>query len=132
MPKILIADDSRFQVQVLSNDLVRQGHELVIAMDAMQAFMMAVRNLPDAIILDINMPGGSGLQVLKRLKASIKTSHIPVLVVSSTEMTAESIVRLGAADFLHKPVDPDQMSAALTRILAPTANPAANPAAKSH
>lgn len=128
MPKILIADDSRFQVQVLSNDLAKQGHQVIIAMDAMQAFMMAMRNLPDAIILDINMPGGSGLQVLKRLKASSKTSQTPVLIVSSTEMTAESIVRLGAADFLHKPVDPDKMSAALNRVLAP----AAKPVAKSH
>jgi two-component system cell cycle response regulator len=84
MAKILIADDSRVHVQLLTGWLQDRGFAVVSALDAVQAWMMGIRSQPDVIILDINMPGGSGLDVLKRLKASTKTKHIPVLVVSGS------------------------------------------------
>ena len=74
MPKILVADDSRFQVTLLTKALQEKGFEVVAAQDAMQAGMVALRSAPDAIVLDINMPGGSGIEVLKRLRQSTKTS----------------------------------------------------------
>jgi two-component system cell cycle response regulator len=107
MAKILIADDSRVYVHLITGWLQDRGFEVVVASDAMQASMMVNRGQPDAIILDINMPGGSGFDVLKRLKTSTKTKHIPVLVVSGsggTEMR-ELVKRLGAADLLEKPLD---------------------------
>jgi CheY-like chemotaxis protein len=81
MSKILVADDSRFQVALLTAALEQRGFEVVVALDAMQAGMVALRTSPDAIVLDINMPGGSGIEVLKRLKRSTKTQRIPVVVV---------------------------------------------------
>ena len=68
MAKILVADDSRFQVQLLSSYLIANGHKVTTAMDALQASMTAMRELPDAIVLDINMPGGTGFEVLKRIQ----------------------------------------------------------------
>jgi DNA-binding response OmpR family regulator len=68
---------------------------------------MATRHRPDAVILDISMPGGSGIDVLKELKTSTKTKHIPVLVVTGNagnEMRS-LVKRLGAADLLEKPLD---------------------------
>lgn len=67
MSKILIADDSRFQVAMLTKALEENGFEVVCAVDALQAWMTALRAVPDAIVLDINMPGGSGIEVLRRL-----------------------------------------------------------------
>jgi CheY-like chemotaxis protein len=81
MSKILVADDSRFQVALLTAALEQRGFEVVVALDGMQAGMVALRTSPDAIVLDINMPGGSGIEVLKRLKRSTKTQRIPVVVV---------------------------------------------------
>jgi CheY-like chemotaxis protein len=78
MAKILIADDSRVHVQLLTGWLQDRGHEVVDALDSVQAWMKGLRGQPDVIVLDINMPGRSGLGVLKRLKASSKTRHIPV------------------------------------------------------
>jgi len=63
---ILVADDSRFQVALLTKALREKGFEVVAAQDAMQAGMVALRTAPDAIVLDINMPGCSGIEVLKR------------------------------------------------------------------
>jgi CheY-like chemotaxis protein len=119
MSKILIADDSRFQVALLSNSVEERGFEVVSALDALQAWMTAIRSFPDAIVLDINMPGGSGIEVLKRLRISTKTRHIPVVVVSAnTEPEVEQLAKnLGAADFFHKPVDPTRLCETLSRLL---------------
>ncbi len=121
MAKILIADDSRFQVGLLSKSLKESGFEVVSALDALQAWMIALRSAPDAIVLDINMPGVSGIEALRRLKISTKTQHIPVVVVSgSTEESIEQLARrLGAAEFFHKPVDLDRLCGTLLHLLSP-------------
>jgi putative two-component system response regulator len=86
--------------------------------------MMALRLTPDLILLDINMPGGTGIEVLKRLRVSSKTQQIPVIVVSGDEtVTTEATAReLGALDFLHKPVDQQKLSDAVSRALGMQAN----------
>lgn len=118
MATILIADDSRFQLQLMSDHLTSKGHRVSTAVDALQAFTLAVRLVPDAIVLDINMPAGSGVEVLKRLRISQKTQHIPVVVVSgSNEVGIESLIKsMGAVDFYRKPVDLDQLAGCLARI----------------
>jgi CheY-like chemotaxis protein len=121
MSKILIADDSRFQITMLTKSLEENGFEVVSALDALQAWMIALRTAPDAIVLDINMPGGSGIEVLRRLRVSTKTQHIPVIVLSgSKDLSVEQVAKdLGAVQFLHKPIDPLQLCAAFSRLLSP-------------
>ncbi len=125
MPKVLIADDSRYQAQLLASYLHAKGLEVVFAADALQAWTAALRSSPQLILLDINMPGGTGVEVLKRIRMSTRTQHIPVIVVSGEKNPAvESTVRdLGAADFLHKPVEQDQLCAAVDRVLNPMSQP---------
>jgi CheY-like chemotaxis protein len=115
--KILIADDDTVLVTMLSAGLRTRGHTVVVARDAMQAVMFAIQSQPDAILLDINMPGGTGLNVLRRLKASSKTESIPVLVLSGSSDPAlpDTVQQLGAAAFMSKPVDPAALVEELTR-----------------
>jgi CheY-like chemotaxis protein len=124
MPKVLIADDSRFQRQMLASFLLPKKFEIIFAVDALQTWMMALRSTPDLILLDINMPGGTGIEVLKRLRVFSKTQQIPVIVVSGDEtVTTEATAReLGALDFLHKPVDQQKLSDAVSRALGNQAN----------
>lgn len=98
-----------------------QGFCGVSAGDALQTWMKALREKPEAIVLDLNLPGGTGIEVLKRLRMSDKTRHIPAVVVSgSSEPNFECTVKeLGAHDFLQKPVDPSQLCEMLSRLLAP-------------
>jgi two-component system, cell cycle response regulator len=125
MPKILIADDSRFQREILAAFLRPKGFEAIFAVDSLQAWTAALRSSPELIVLDINMPGGTGIEVLKRLRMSTKTQHIPVVVVSGEENPAtETMARsLGAVGFLHKPVEEEQLCAAVNSALHPAANP---------
>src|SRR5215471_2933586 len=120
MSKILVADDSRVQVHLMKTALEQKGFQVLSAMDAMQAGMAALRNSPDAIVLDINMPGGSGLEVPKRLRISTRTQDIPVIVVSGRidEHVRQVAEELGVCTFLAKPVDTDQLCRCLTELLA--------------
>jgi DNA-binding response OmpR family regulator len=112
---ILIADDDRVLTQVLSGRLKKAGYEVVVVHDAMQAIMAASHNPPDAILLDVNMPGGVGLLVLRRLKDSITTKQIPILVISGSidaDMAA-TLTSSGADAFLPKPPDFERLEAIL-------------------
>jgi CheY-like chemotaxis protein len=118
MATVLIADDSRVQVQQMSYWLQDIGCKVVSAMDAYQAVRKASSTTPDAIILDLNMPEGSGITVLRELKSSMKTARIPVLVVSGSEASMEPLVRsMGAIGYLKKPVSFEEFSAALGQML---------------
>ena len=125
MIKILIADDDRVQTLMLSTRLKAKGFEVAVAYDAIQAYTVAMRSLPDAIILDIQMPGGTGVAVLKHLKASTKTRQIPVIVLTGTLDPSEepTFRELGVAQFLYKPVDMEQLDLALSQITRKSPDP---------
>jgi DNA-binding response OmpR family regulator len=117
--KILVAEDDPVMASTLSGALKSRGYGVVLARDAMQAVMFAVQQQPNAILLDVNMPAGTGLGALARLQASARTSSIPVLVVSgSTDLTLPATVRAeGAKGFFRKPVDLDALCARLAELL---------------
>ena len=109
--KLLIADDDKTFCHLLSAEMGAKGWRVTIAADAMQTIMYALRVEPNVIVLDIQMPGGTGITALQKLKASSKTARIPVLVVSgSTEPTMENtVVQAGAARYIGKPVDVESL-----------------------
>jgi len=120
--KVLLADDDRVLTQLLSNRLRARGVEIVVAHDSMQALMSAMRSPVDAIVLDIQMPGGTGIEALRKLKASTKTSSIPVLVLCANgdAETLAQVKALGADGFLLKPIEPDALYRALCDALGQT------------
>jgi DNA-binding response OmpR family regulator len=120
MPKILVAEDSPVQIELLRNALQDKGFEVLVAKDALQAGIAARRFTPHAIVLDINLPGGSGIEVLKRLKSAEKTSQIPVVVVTGNEKpeTRREAMKMGAADFFVKPVDLEKLTTLLAELSA--------------
>jgi DNA-binding response OmpR family regulator len=117
--KLLIADDDRALALLLSTRLRAKGWTVDIAHDAMQALMFAIRSSPDAIMLDIAMPGGTGIDALKKLKMSAKTAQTPVVVLSgSIEPKDEpNVLALGAAAFMRKPPDVDALNELLLKLV---------------
>jgi DNA-binding response OmpR family regulator len=118
--KVLLADDDRLQTHMIASRLKANGHQVIVAHDAVQAWVAASQNLPDAIVLDIQMPGGTGIAVLKQLKASTKTRGIPIIVLSGSlepKVAAETVKRLGADEFLAKPVDLKLLFSSLSNLV---------------
>lgn len=121
--KVLLADDDRVLTHLLATGLRAKGAQTTVAHDAMQALMTAMRSPPDVIVLDIQMPGGTGIEALRKLKNSARTSSIPVVVLSGSVEpdAAEAVKALGAVEFLSKPVDPDALYQVLCAVLPPQA-----------
>lgn len=114
--RILVADDDRVISTLICGMVARAGHQAMPAHDAMQALMFALRSpAPDLILLDVNMPGGTGVEALRRLKQSARTRSIPVIVVSGVDDPAMPLRMrdLGALDVLPKPVDAERLLAAV-------------------
>jgi CheY-like chemotaxis protein len=118
-PQILVADDDPIFTRLITASLRTKGWTVIAAVDAMQALMYAIRSQPDAILLDINMPGGTGIKTLQQLKASSKTVHIPVVVMTglADPTLAATVASLGADGFVPKPIDLDAMHRTLQTLM---------------
>jgi CheY-like chemotaxis protein len=120
VPTVLVVDDDRVVSALLVGILRQKGHKVLTAFDAVQGLMLAKRQPPvDAIVLDVNMPGGSGEETLRKIKASANTSNIPVIILSgSIDAQGQDRVRaLGAEAVLSKPLVPEELLTALDAAL---------------
>ena len=128
--KILVAEDDKLVSLLVCGILREQGHKVVAAFDQMQTIMFANKlPAPDAIVLDLDMPGGTGGETLRRLKTSSRTINIPVIVLSgTTDPNAPKLVAdLEGESFLSNPVNHEVFLAELDRV---TAIPKRVPVAK--
>ncbi|WP_437948409.1 adenylate/guanylate cyclase domain-containing protein [Sorangium sp. So ce296] len=106
---ILVVDDSRGNRDVLCRVLQNNGYRAVAAEDGPRALGLAARERFDAVLLDVNMPGISGLGVLSALRQSRSAAELPVIMVTTrgaSEDVVESL-KLGANDHVTKPIDFD-------------------------
>lgn len=117
---ILIIDDDVDSWHLLSTLLRTHNFYPVWAADGMQAITAARLHHPQAILLDLGMPGGDGFLVLERLKNNRILSDIPVIVVTvrDRQEAEEKVRRLGAAAYVPKPVQVDALMASLQTVLA--------------
>ncbi len=111
--KVLIVEDERPVAEVFSDFLKSQGHEALLAESAEAGLELLDRFHPDAMILDLYLPGMSGVELLRRLKD--RRPGLPSIVVSgiASEEEAGQCLRLGAVDVLRKPVSLDRLEATL-------------------
>ena len=112
---ILIIDDHADTRLLVSARLKKHQYNTVFAADAMQAIAVARETQPDAILLDLSLPGGNGFIVLTRLKANTALSGIPVIILTADESPESELKGLeaGAEAFLHKPVQEEALIAAV-------------------
>ncbi|HKC46101.1 MAG TPA: response regulator [Gemmatimonadales bacterium] len=118
-PTVLIVDDDQVVCQQLVSLLRAAGYPSISTLDPVQGFMVAQRERPGLILLDINLPAGGGLRLLERLSKTTTTQLIPIVVITASEdQSLEGQVRsAGAAGFLRKPITTDPLLAAVTDAL---------------
>lgn len=104
-PVILVVDDDAPILLLMRNLLREFGFEPVAAGSGKQAIEEAQRRTPDLILLDRNMPGMTGDEVLRELRAHDELSAIPVLMLTGEPMEPDEIQRLGATGAVLKPFD---------------------------
>ena len=119
MPKILIVEDEPDVLRVLQKRLHDAGFEILGAVDAYQAMNMIHKNKPDLVILDLMIPAGGGLSVLKNIRASMYVNFTPVIVLTGTENEEyrQNAIDAGVEAYLQKPYDSQELLNEINRIL---------------
>ena len=120
--KILVIDDDDNLGKFLRMRLISLGYDVEVMPDAMLGIQEAHRFKPDLILLDLMLPAGGGLSVLKQLKASTHTVCIPVLIVSGMwrdvyEGIGRELQEIGVEGYLQKPFREGELLSNIQRIL---------------
>jgi two-component system, OmpR family, alkaline phosphatase synthesis response regulator PhoP len=106
--KILIADDEPDILEIIQYNLEAEGYEVITAKNGIEAIEKAKKSLPDLVILDIMMPGKTGMEVcnILRMQPAFKDTLIIFLTALSDESTEIKGLESGADDYLTKPISP--------------------------
>src|SRR3954466_8365995 len=114
---LLLVDDDAPIRRMLERTLTAEGYEVVAAADGGAALAAVERSMPDAIVLDVTMPGLDGLAVTRRLRA--KGLRVPILLLTARDAVHERVAGLdaGADDYLVKPFDVDELRARVRALL---------------
>ena len=106
-PTVLLVDDDEFQHKMVANLLAGENCLLLLATTGTRALKIIGKGLPDLILMDVQMPGMDGIEVLRRLKAAPHLASVPVIMISgkSAGTVVVDCLKAGAADFIVKPFD---------------------------
>ena len=115
-PLLLVVDDEAGILRLMKLELSAQGFRVITASDGEAAITLAEEHRPDAILLDVMMPGISGIEVMRRLR---ERSNVPVLLVTAKDKDTDKVrgLELGADDYIVKPFNPDELGARVRAVL---------------
>ena len=104
-PKVLVIEDERALVEVLSYNLEREGFEVFVAHDGQDGLRQAQIKLPDLIVLDLMLPVKGGLEVCREIRQGARTREIPIIMVTAKAEETDQLVGFatGADDYVTKP-----------------------------
>lgn len=116
---LLFADDHEDMRLMVRDVLQSAGHEVALAPDGLSALAAAQAREPDLMILDLAMPGMTGVEVTRAIKRNPFTAHIPVLLLTAQAEVEDRVSGLeaGADDYLAKPFDPRELRARVVALL---------------
>ena len=121
MAKILLVEDDEMNRDMLSRRLERKNYTVSLAVNGQEAVEKAAVELPDLILMDMNMPEMDGLEATRLIKKNPTTAHIPVLVVSAHAMPSyvakAKSFEGGCDDYDIKPVDIDRLTGKIEALL---------------
>jgi len=113
LPSILLVDDDEILRERLAQAMRSRGYEVKTASSGEEALKEAARESPEMAVLDLKMPGMSGLEVLRELRRHDPSTRVLMLTGYGSIATAVQAVREGAVGYLPKPADADEILAAL-------------------
>lgn len=119
MGEILVVDDDRDVAQTVELALRRRGFKVMMANSGVEALKVLRRYEPDLVILDVLMPGMSGLEVCRRLRSDPKTESLPIIFLTARGQERDRIegLRAGADDYLGKPFSLEELLLRVTAVL---------------
>jgi len=128
--RILVVEDNPLNMKLFSAMIAAEGYEVLQARDGLRGIELAHRQHPDLIILDIQLPGMSGLEVTQNLKADAETHDIPIIATTAfaTRSDEETILACGCDAYMAKPIAISQFLELIASFMSSAAHPEALPA----
>jgi class 3 adenylate cyclase len=119
LAKILVVDDTPHNVKLLADLLSVKGYGVATAATGEEALAKLANDKPDLVLLDVMMPGLSGYDVCKRIRADAQTALLPVVLVTSLDPMQERVkgIEAGADDFISKPINQPELFARVRSLL---------------
>jgi len=111
--KILLVDDSKTELQYLSDLLEKRGFSVRLAHNGEEAMRRLTEETPDLILMDVVMPGLNGFQLTRAITRDPRYANVPVIMCTSKNQETDKVwgMRQGARDYIVKPVDADELMA---------------------
>lgn len=116
---VLYVEDNEFNRKIVRQLLSRTSYRLLEAVDGEAGVAAAVAELPDLILMDVQLPKMSGLEATRILRSDARTQHIPIVVITSFALSGdrERATEAGAAGYLAKPYSPRELLALVRQFL---------------
>lgn len=117
--KVLICEDEEMLLTAIEFRLRKQGFDLMLAEDGMEALEQMRQEMPDLLVADIKMPKITGLELIQYVRSELKSS-IPIIIISSLDQDEVVLkaFQLGANDFIAKPFKPAELVLRIRKIMA--------------
>ena len=116
---ILLVDAERCAAQLIGQNLGRAGHRVDVTADAESALVLLDECLPDMVLLEWDLPGQTGISLIRRLRAQPRTRDLPIIMISTRAGEQDKVLALecGADDYITKPFGPRELLARIHALL---------------
>lgn len=117
--KILVVDDSATEMAVMSSSLKAEGFHVLTASNGDEALSQLEHDTPDAIVLDVIMPGRNGFQLCRQIRNDARWSNVPIVIVTSKDQESDRFwgMKQGASEYITKPFAPAILIEAVRRFV---------------
>ncbi len=119
MKKILVVEDNKKNMYLIRFILKKNGHEVIEAWTGEEGVELAIKEKPDLVLMDIQLPGIDGLETTGRIRESEADSETPIVALTSYAMTGdrEKALNAGCTGYLEKPINPETFMADIEKYL---------------
>lgn len=119
MKKVLVIEDNEDNMNLITFILHKNGYSPIWAENGRKGVELSLKEAPDFIILDIQLPDISGFEVLPLIRKAEKDKHVPIIAMTSYAMSGdrERLLNAGCTGYIEKPIDPDTVMNELRKII---------------
>ena len=119
MKRVLVVEDNETSLYLVRFILEKNGYEVIEARDGATGVELAVKEKPDLVIMDVQLPDIDGLEATRRIRASEADGEIPIVALTSYAMTGdrERALAAGCTGYIEKPIKPDTFMAEIEKYL---------------